>query len=66
MSFGIWAGENEHKGKDGWAGHVMKDIGNAAKSSVIDGELAVQFDSVGDNQLVTDKEEITAWMKKWI
>ena len=48
----------------GWPGHVMKDMRNASKGAVIDGEFAVQFDSTGGDQLITDKEEIIAWIKK--
>ena len=50
----------------GWPGHVMKDMRYAAKGAVIDGEFAVQFDSTGGDQLVTDKEEIISWVKKLV
>ena len=47
----------------GWPGHVMKDMKNAAKGAVVDKEFAVQFDSTGGDQLVTDESEIKAWIK---
>ena len=48
----------------GWPGHVMRDMRNAVKGAVVDGEFAVRFDSNGGDQIITDKEEIIAWIKK--
>lgn len=62
--------ENDFSGKHiiliqthgGWPGHVMKDMKAALTGAIVDKEYAVQFDSTGGDQLVTDESDIKAWI----
>ena len=46
----------------GWAGHTIKDMKMLIKGNVVS-EYAIQFDSTGGDELVTDIAEIEDWIR---
>ena len=46
----------------GWAGHTIKDMKMLIKGNVVS-EYAIQFDSTGGDELVTDIAEIEEWIR---
>ena len=46
----------------GWAGHTIKDMKMLIKGNVVS-EYAIQFDSTGGDELVTDITEIEEWIR---
>ena len=46
----------------GWAGHTIKDMKKLIKGNVVS-EYAIQFDSTGGDELVTDIAEIEEWIR---
>lgn len=46
---------------DGWPGHVIKDMKQAAKGAEFGPSLEVQFDSNGGSDLVSDTGDIDRW-----
>lgn len=46
----------------GWAGHTVKDMKMLIKGNVVS-EYAIQFDSTGGDELVTDIAEIEEWIR---
>ena len=47
----------------GWAGHTIKDMKMLIKGNVVS-EYAIQFDSTGGDELVTDIAEIEEWIRE--
>ena len=48
----------------GWPGHVLDDIKAACKGAHFANDMSVQFDSTGGDEMVTLKEDISAWLDK--
>ncbi|HCY53722.1 MAG TPA: flavodoxin [Kandleria vitulina] len=64
--------ENDFSGKTivpvqthgGWPGHVIEDMENIANAKQFTNEFAVQFDSTGGDQLITDEKDILEWINQ--
>lgn len=47
----------------GWPGHVIKDIKSICIGAKFKKENAIQFDSTGGDELITEESEICAWIE---
>lgn len=48
----------------GWPGHTMSDMKKICKGADFLHEMAIQFDSTGGAELVTDHADIEAWLNE--